>query len=650
MIIDCANENDIIMFSTENTIIPLDTIAIDKNLILTYFSNDLIYSSDLSETEIKAIFSCPNDKAIFDIISNNVTFANLEISDCHFSKTSQASPITSSHKCDTGSKKGAIKFHFMQFRNNTNHLQPACFNFENAVCSTLEIKNTDFDENESGGIVIGNLTPINAFYNVSITGNKFQRGKSLDAPPITTLFKLDTGSSLVVDGLIANDNIGLIFSLTENTYLEINNARFEGNSGSLMYPVMPACINGTNAEITIKNTLFSKSRPLYIEIEGSRLEIANSTFQGINDIGLRALDYSAIKTINSQVLIYNSHFYYNTGGEYSGALNTVNSDISIDNSVFFKNDADYGSALFVTCATFRCNVMISNSAFIENACSFRGAVVLQGDFDGNIENSVFYRNGAGGTFADSTALNSTLVVSDSDYIENQCPDGFGQGAALHVKGIETGIIQIRLNNCNLNKNKINNDGIGCGIYALNANLNVKDSNLAENDCTYGSGVYLEDSALNLENSVLSGNLANEGAGLYLDSKSQISNVTVKGSILKENKSKGNGAVLSCRGGCQVKMTHLTISDNNSGAYGGVIYSGDVVSGKTDVKIVESLFYNNSAMDGACLTCVLMCNIEIEGSGFYLNYAESATSVLHVEDQIHRSNLTVTDSVTTMTCN
>lgn len=67
-IFDCASDGDYVMFNTENTIIPDDTISISKNLTISFFTDSIESENGaFPETETKVVFNCPEDKAIFNI-------------------------------------------------------------------------------------------------------------------------------------------------------------------------------------------------------------------------------------------------------------------------------------------------------------------------------------------------------------------------------------------------------------------------------------------------------------------------------------------------------------------------------------------------------------------------------------------------------
>lgn len=68
LVVDCAYERDYILFNTGKLIIPNDTITINKNIVFTYFIDETDYENGVfPETKQKSIFTCPEDKAIFDI-------------------------------------------------------------------------------------------------------------------------------------------------------------------------------------------------------------------------------------------------------------------------------------------------------------------------------------------------------------------------------------------------------------------------------------------------------------------------------------------------------------------------------------------------------------------------------------------------------
>lgn len=549
--------------------------------------------------------------------TNNFTVANIEIIECVFSKNSDASPIIFSNECDEY-KNGTIKFHHVNFKMNKNHLKPGCFSTDSLTCSSLEMINVNFDENESGGIVIGNLLPINTLTDVKMTNNKFLRGKSPD-PPLTILMQLESESILNIDNLRAINNTGLIISASNGSNIDIKNSIFDNNSGSLIYPTLPSCIIGNNTKILISKSIFVKSKPIFIEIENSEIEIEDSLFQNIGHDGFNATEFTAIRTIESDTTVKNSNFSYNAGGENSGALYNEESNITIINCVFYANSAKHGGAIYNRCKEKTCQMNISDSFFMENTAVSKGGAISNEESDITISNCMFQAHSAkhgGAIYNRCKEKTCQMNISDSFFIESTAES---IGGALSNEEIE-----ITISKCIFH---VNIAEYGGAVYDKCAKktcqINISDSFFIENSASIIGGAlrFKTDYHGNISNSVFYKNYARlYGGAIGVTDDKRNSKITLYNSSLCENCVRKN-------------------------SWGGAIFANSIENGNVQVILNNITMYNNSAFNGNGGGIYgSLASIHINGGTISGNYAEGdgggiavSQSEINIESAIIANN-------------
>ena len=173
------------------------------------------------------------------------------------------------------------------------------------------------------------------------------------------------------------------------------------------------------------------------------------------------------------------------------------------------------------------------------------------------------------------------------------------GGAIDIDSFDKVIIS----NCTVRNNRRTDNG--GGINCLNAELNIRNSNICRNlainyddNSTYGGAIYLENSYLVLSNCIISrsyvfGGVATwggAGAGMYLiNSSCEIFDCEIYGnySIWDEGPSFGGGL---CAYNSQLDINNTIIRDNEMDI-GSALYLED-----SEATIYNSLIYNNHDFD------------------------------------------------------
>lgn len=230
---------------------------------------------------------------------------------------------------------------------------------------------------------------------------------------------------------------------------------------------------------------------------------------------------------------------------------------------------------------------LSDCHLIYNDATFGGAIAADGGLT-VLERTTFEDNEAYGGPA-VYAKNAVLEVRDSQIISNL--SGYESG------GIELSGGTLRITNSQLTDNY--GGGRGGAIRATNGgvvevDLSTFDGNYAENA---GGAIYLSGSTLTMNDSTLSNNsAANDGGAIYLTNDSTVSVVrsTLTGNTAS---ARGGGAISAVYTG-NIRIISSTLS-GNSGNQGGTFFLG--YAGKYDV-VTAQLFnvtlLNSSASTGA----------------------------------------------------
>ena len=333
---------------------------------------------------------------------------------------------------------------------------------------------------------------------------------------------------------------------------------------------------GESREDTRINQPISSPQVSVIDSDEELIKIQNFRIKrGTSDNG------GGIFCSESKIEVKNIDFSNNVSNNDGAAIKSIGSEIFIYNSTFTSNNSDArGCAIFVDPSTV-CEIY--NSSFLNNQAEWGGAIATVGGgkllIDGcNISfniasglnpnpNEQYPTFGGGGGIYQEWS--DDLEIYNSEIINNTATMGAGGGIAIYLSN------NVRIDNIILSNNSSSSpDGYPSG----------------------GGGVafYRADSVV-FENSIISNNVSNNnsGGGIFLGSESGLASIVVHATFNKltiVNNSAMSGGAIFCWSAI-LNLYSSTIAQNeasNSEWSGGGLASHYV----TEPNIVNSLFYDN----------------------------------------------------------
>lgn len=234
-----------------------------------------------------------------------------------------------------------------------------------------------------------------------------------------------------------------------------------------------------------------------------------------------------------------------------------------------------------------------------NFINFEGSTNLQ-EYDGEY-------TGIGGGLALFTPV--TIDINDCNFISNQAPIGGG----VYALGDQAAISQINIKNSNVADN---NAYSGAGVMLIDCNGFIRDSLISGNkagtsfdtsdDLGYalygtGGGLYAMSSLIDIQDSYITGNSARvTGGGICFDSwwsKQSAQRPLIKNCIISDNNSVFEGGGIASIYAARPLIQNCTIVDNYTtdaeGTGGGIYacYSSDVI-------VKDSILWQNSGSFGS----------------------------------------------------
>ena len=319
--------------------------------------------------------------------------------------------------------------------------------------------------------------------------------------------------------------------------------------------------------------------------------ISNSVFTDNGkdtDAKLIYVSGSGTGTLN----VTDSIFYNNKVANVEGVVSGGRYNLNVENSVFYNNhNANYaGGALYGNGI-----VNIKNSYFINNAAEkdTGGAISLGGSATLTIEGSRFEGNSSndeGGAISGWGSTNIALI-KDSQFINNHNGGTYYDGGAISLSG---GYIQT-LDNVLFEGNRACSKG--GGVYGGMNGSNTKPPIL-------------------IKNTIFKNNEASTGGGYYTDGQGRTNYTYITDSEFTNNIVKATdhymefgipvGGGMISAGNVPIIINNTTFTGNSaipdgSSAYsagGGIYFAGE--SASYPLKIVDSTFTNNSALEGGAI--------------------------------------------------
>lgn len=293
---------------------------------------------------------------------------------------------------------------------------------------------------------------------------------------------------------------------------------------------------------------------------------------------------------NGTLNVNNSIFYNNNIANVEGVVSGGRYDLNVENTVFYGNrNANFaGGALYGNGI-----VNVKNSYFINNVAEkdTGGAISLGGSATLTVESSRFEGNSSdddGGAISGWGSTNVALI-KDSQFINNHNGGTYYDGGAISLGG---GYIQTM-------------DNV------------LFEGNVA---CSKGGGVYQGMNGSNtkppilVKNTIFKNNEASTGGGYYTDGQGRKNYTYIIDSEFTNNIVKATdhymdfgipvGGGMISAGNVPIIINNTTFTGNtadpegNYSAGGGIYFAGE--SASYPIKIVDSTFTNNSALEGGAI--------------------------------------------------
>jgi len=381
-------------------------------------------------------------------------------------------------------------------------------------------------------------------------------------------------------------------------------------------------------------------------------DITNSHFKNSHAGNFGGAIY--INSINGS--IKESSFVENSAGNLgatgSGGAIHVNNDIhgDIENTTFENNTARYSGGAIRTVGGIKGT--IRDSHFIDNksTTSHGGALYISGDIEGGIENSIFTGNNAklnGGAIDIKTFIGG---IRGSEFTDNHSETGTGGAVWVHsVGGVLNGISDSTF------KDNSAGGARGGGAVSVTGVIEngIQGSTFENNKARVGEGGAINAGAINggiTSNSKFENNTALTGGAIFLSKgpgtvgilSGGIDNSKFIGNTATDS---GGGAIHLHNGILHGGIKNGTEFSKNTAAYhGGAIWLVDIKDGISNSKFIENKTLNG--IGGAITTS----NIDggIMGSHFEKNNAHISGGALYagtlngaIDNSIFEKNSTVT---------
>ncbi|MBX7148698.1 hypothetical protein K1X76_06390 [bacterium] len=517
--------------------------------------------------------------------------------------------------------------HFID--NNTNEFLGASGALSVESFENAEIQNSNFINNGSN-LSQGGALSVRALENsqISINRSVFENNHSAigaaiytwpSSQPVFPVFNINNSRFTRNH---SEDSGGALYVFTNQ--LEISNSIFEANRGfgasiwTESYPQRTQNINISNTRFlgnistgsyTFSGTIFIGVKSSGSQVNLSQVEMdANQTEQ----CGTLCMNISTGGLLD--LTVEDSHITNNQGGLsgfffMSNILGTPTDErVTIRNSEFINNRG-HDSGVFAVHE--KINLNIEDSIFLQNHSDTYGSVIHSWQ-----SNSVFNLNRV--TLSDNTqADDGAIFILDNDLSRLHT---FNAVEANHNVSLVSGVGLFSFSNLSANitnSNIINNQGfMAGGIDATNANVNIIQTKLDDNQASQGSGavnaynanITLDKVSINNHTSQNSASISLNG-GNHLVKKSSITNnssssqnssggihvtngiLNLQNSTLSNNQGPQGGALLLTASSATID--HATIF-NNTSSQGGA----GILSNNSNALVRNSVIANNTG--GSCL--------------------------------------------------
>eukprot|EP00210_Caulerpa_lentillifera_P007466 g7136.t1 len=581
--VDCAEDSDTIILSTEYTIQPESTITINKSITISGFHDQEVdtFNDTYPMAQNKAVITCPDNptQGIFNVTSGGVTIANLEIRDCL--NPENASPVVIG-KCKDSDEDG-IRIHHVDFVNNSGSSYPVAINTlpESSSCGVLEMTDILFQGNKaSNEVVFVKLQITTVLRDIRIKNNQPGTDTGQESNFILFSTTRNDTDSLRIDNLVANGNsIPLLNAMLGN--VSITNSVFTKNE-------VKAVNEGNNqdssmtrfssvSKVVIKNCSFTNNvggaRGVVVSDRVSSIEIHKSKFRQNSEFG------SAIFSSDSILNISASTFVLNNGTISGGVLHLENSPVTIKKSTFRNNtSSESGGAIYAFKSS---NIRVRGSKFVKNSAREGGCFHIE-ESDATITKSIFRKNDAEVDGGAIRLERGGLRCRKSTFEYNTALD---DGGAFNIESAT----YVNWTDVHFSNNRATFGSsariVKCKNDVLWKNVNFQNSTVG----LTGAAAYIDDSKVIIDGATFQNLTAPYGGALY----AQSFDITIKNALFKNNHAHVMGGAMSGEIG-NITFKNTTFIENNS-MLGGALHFFNSTFNASEIR-----FLNNTGSEGAAL--------------------------------------------------
>ncbi len=249
---------------------------------------------------------------------------------------------------------------------------------------------------------------------------------------------------------------------------------------------------------------------------------------------------------------------------------------------------------------------IIHSDFSNNSGRYGGGIFCQKsqiELDNvTLRNHLLGSYGGGGICMEFSKIKITNVKIENNSWKSYSSASLGpslRGAGIYARGSDLEIDSTLVKD-NLGMGSIPGLGLGCGIYLLNSNAEIRNSwfiknrSLVDSRNIYGGGIYCSDSSIViLKNCIVSENSGDYGGGIFVQS----SNMTLDHTVISENYATGLGGAIY-NDNSVLTLRNTSINRNISEKSGGGIYcTNENANLIFDGSELNSVYYNRAFVTG-----------------------------------------------------
>eukprot|EP00210_Caulerpa_lentillifera_P007464 g7134.t1 len=584
-VVDCAEDSDTIILSTEYTIQPESTITINKSITISGFHDQEVdtFNDTYPTEQNKAVITCPDNatQGIFNITSGGVTIANLKIRDCL--NPENAAPVVIG-KCKD-SNEGGLQIHHVDFVNNSGSSHPVAINVlsPSSTCGVLKMTDVSFRDNVAGdNTAFVKLRSTAVMRNIRVRNNQRinDTAQGVKLVQFTTTEKQN--DSLTIDNLVAIGNsipileaksgvVSISNSIIRDNKIQTVNDGNNQDSNMIQFSSVSKAI--------IKNCLFSDNigggGAIILSDNVSSLDIVRSTFNQNFNIG------SVVFSTQSVLNILNCNMSSNCGNLNGGVFHLKSSGVRITDSTFSDNMSDENGG--VVYAVESSHFTVRRSTFVNNTAREGGCFYIKAS-DVRLEKSTFQRNKArtdggairlerGGVRCRNSTFEYSTALDEGGAFKLQ--------SATYIKW--KGIIF-----------RSNEGAYGSAVRLINCKKQVTWRDVVFRDATAGltgAAACIDNSNLIIIGALFENHKASYGGAIY----AQAFNMTIKNALFKNNNAHVMGGAISGDNGT-ITFENTSFIENSSTLGGALhVYNATFIAS-------EISFLHNKASEGAGLLC------------------------------------------------